>query len=94
METRAITAKIDVSKIIKSKLFTSEKTGAVYLDLFFVPSKDNKFGDDYFIVQSQTKEERQAKVKNEILGNAKFLKSNEPEVTHPATDAETSDLPF
>ena len=71
-----ITAKIDVTLIDKLKLFEGKKANrkgvnAKYLDIVLIPTPNNAFGDTHMIVQSVTKEEREAGIKGEILGNAK-----------------------
>ena len=63
---RLITAKIDVSKIDKSKLFKGEK--GTYLDLtIWVNETPDKFGNDISIEQRTAKEEPKI-----YLGNGKF----------------------
>ena len=71
-----LTGKIDVKKITKAKLYVG-KSGT-YLDIILIPTPDNKFGDDYMIVESTTKDERANGVKGVILGNAKLIKKQEP----------------
>ena len=66
-----IFAKIDCVKIDKARLFAG-KNGAKYLDVILVPTRDNAYGNEYMIVQSVSKEEREAGVKGPILGNAKL----------------------
>lgn len=65
-----ITAKIDVTKIDKAKLFKGEK--GTYLDVVLIETPNNQYGDDYMVVQSVTKEEREAGKKGAVLGNAKI----------------------
>ena len=84
-----ITAKIDVTKIEKARLYKGEK--GTYLDVVLIPTPDNSYGNDYMIVQSVTKEEKDAGVKGAILGNAKVIKKTDPV---PVTQAEQDDLPF
>lgn len=64
-----ITAKIDVTKIDKARLFKGAK--GIYLDVILIDKK-NEFGDDYMIVQSVTKEEREKGIRGPILGNARI----------------------
>ena len=66
-----IVIKINCSKIDKSRLFNGEK--GTYLDAILV-HKPSQYGDDYFIAQSVTKEERDAGVKGAIIGGAKILR--------------------
>ncbi len=65
-----ITAKINVSKIDKARLFKGEK--GTYLDIVLVETPDSQYGDDYVIYQSVSKEEREKGVKGAILGNGKI----------------------
>ena len=71
-----ITAKIDVTLIEKSRLFHGKKPNRAgkmpqYLDIILIPSENSAFGDSHMIVQSVTKEEREAGTRGGILGNAK-----------------------
>ena len=85
------TAKINLKKINKEYLFKSEATGAIYLDIVLLESKDNKYGDSHMIIQSIPKEKRDAGERGEILGNAKPMQQQEQ--TQSAT-VEDDDLPF
>ncbi len=67
-----ITVKIDVTKVDKARLFEG-KNGAKYLDLVLIESQSDRYGNDFMVVQSVTKEERLAGVKGAILGNGKHL---------------------
>lgn len=67
-----ISAKIDVKKIDKSRLFRAQ-SGALYLDVILIPSKNDRYGNDYMVTQSVSKEEREAGAKGAILGNAKII---------------------
>ena len=72
-----ITLKIDVLKIDKEKLFKGKQ--GTYLDCIMIETPGNQYGDDYMIVQSATKEEREAGQRGNILGNAKiFVKKDAP----------------
>ena len=65
-----ITAKIDMDKIDRSKLFKGTK--GTYLDVVLIDTPGGQYGD-YMVVQSVTKEERMAGVRGAILGNGKVL---------------------
>jgi len=78
-----ITAKIDVLKVDKEKLFKGEK--GLYLDIALIPSPNSAYGDDYMVVQSVTKEEREKGIKGAILGNAK-IRGAKPAAPAPAAD--------
>ena len=75
-----ISIKLDVTKIDKSRLFKGEK--GTYLDLttFVELDEQDQYGNNGFISQSMTKEEREAKAPNtEILGNVKVFYKGESE---------------
>ena len=80
-----ITAKIDVTKIDKEKLFKGKK--GTYLDIVLIETPGSEYGD-YMIVQDLPKEERQSGKKGAILGNAKFFEKRGPSST-PAPKQET-----
>lgn len=90
-----ITAKIDVTKIDKSKLFKGEK--GTYLDICLIETPNNAYGDDYMVTQGVSKEDRDKGVKGAILGNAK-IRGSKPApsalkaASSPADDS--SDVPF
>lgn len=69
---RIIAGKLDCVKIDRTKLFAG-KNGAKYLDFILVETPDNKYGDDFMVCQSVSKEDRLAGKKGAILGNAKYL---------------------
>jgi len=79
-----ITAKINVSKIDKNRLFKGEK--GIYLDVILIPTPNSEY-QDYLIKQSITKEEREAGLEMPIIGGAKNF-------TTQLSDEEKSDLPF
>jgi predicted KAP-like P-loop ATPase len=83
-----VTLKIDVSKIDKAKLFKGEK--GVYLNAVLLETPNSEYSD-YMIVQETTKEEREAGIKGNILGNAKELKFDKEK---PLSDEEQDNLPF
>ena len=92
MESRKlISAKIDLTKVDKSKLFKSDKTGSVYLDatIFWNDEKD-KYDQNGMIVQDIGKEARDAGEKGAILGNVKQI-DVAPKESAPVQD---DDLPF
>lgn len=65
-----ITAKIDLKKVLQEHLFNAN-SGAQYLDIVLIPSKNSQFGDTHFIVQGVNKASRDKGVKGPIIGNAK-----------------------
>jgi hypothetical protein len=69
---QTIAIKIDVTKIDKTKLYKGEK--GTYLDaVLMYNSEADQYGQNGMIVQSVTKEEREAGVKGAILGNGKVV---------------------
>ncbi len=68
-----VNLKIDVTKIDKSKLFKGQK--GTYLDCVAFIDIDNQgqFGDNGMITQEVTKEEKEAGVRGEILGNVRVF---------------------
>jgi hypothetical protein len=69
-----ISVRIDVTQILKERLFKGEK--GTYLDLttFIETTEPDKYGNHGFISQSQTQDERQAGApKTPILGNCKVF---------------------
>ena len=81
-----IVLKIDVMKIDPKLLFQG-KNGAKYLDAALV-DKPNDFGDDGFISQSVSKEDRAKGVKGPIIGNWKRVggaQKHKPTESKPAS---------
>ncbi len=70
--SKLIAIKIDVTKIEKERLFQGAK--GQYLDaVVFVNDEEGQYGDNGMITQSVSKDEREAGVKGNILGNVKIL---------------------
>ena len=92
--SKLIAIKIDVSKIDKARLFQGQKGS--YLDAtVFLNDEQGQYGDNGMITQSVSKEEREAGVKGNILGNVKILGEfgdNAPS-SAPAPVAQ-DDIPF
>jgi hypothetical protein len=95
-----IRIKIDVTKVDKARLFKGKK--GTYLDATLIESRDSKFGDDYFIVQDVSKEERAEGVKGAIIGNARNIVPKQQAQAQPparrddmsADAASFDDMPF
>jgi len=89
-----ITARIDVLKITKERLYKGSK--GTYLDVTLIPTPNGQYGD-YMVVESVTKEERESGTKGEILGNAKIMGAKATEQKAETAQAPTpkdTDLPF
>jgi hypothetical protein len=78
---------IDVSKITKEKLFKGEK--GIYLDAVLIETPNSEH-NDYMIVESVTKEEREAGNKGVILGNGRIVVKTNQELS----EEDVKDLPF
>ena len=93
-----INASIRVDKLPKEK-FIKGKDGAVYYNLTISLNDETRYGNNVAIMDSQTKEEREAKAQRNYLGNGKvvwhkeIIKLAEREET-VNTPAESNDLPF
>ena len=91
-----IVVKIDVTKIDKARLYKGAKV--TYLDVILRPTPDSKYGEDYMIVQSVSKEEREQGVKGNIIGNARILQGQSaPRKSAPAPtpqQAAEDSIPF
>ncbi len=69
-----IKAKLDVTKIDKSKIFVGAK--GKYIDICLIEKNPpDQYGNDYMVVQDVSKEERLKGVRGAILGNAKIIGS-------------------
>lgn len=103
-ENQMITAKIDVTKVDKARLFAG-KNGAKYLDIVLIPNKNgtDDYGNDGFIKQGVTKEEREARVEMPIIGNYRNIgkpaekqapKSAPRPQADPDLDVQGDEVPF
>ena len=78
---------INVSLINKKRLYQGKK--GLYLDAVLIETPNSEFGD-YMVVESTTKEEREAGTRGAILGNGKILDKR----TSEPSEEEKSGLPF
>ena len=85
---KLISLSIDVSKIDAKRLYKGKK-GQYLSATLFLKEEVDQYGNNGFIVESITKEEREGGQKGTILGNAKFLVSG----SAPKQDDDES-LPF
>jgi hypothetical protein len=99
-----ITLKIDLSKVDKERIYKAE-SGAKYLDCqFYLNEEADQYGNNGMITQSVSKEERAAKIRGNILGNAKMMVFGDAPATNKAPkssqtsfvidDDADDDLPF
>lgn len=77
-----ISVKLDVTKIDKARLFKGKK--GTYLDLttFIDTSQEDEYGNNGFISQSVSKEEREQNVQTPILGNVKVFYTGNGQQQH------------
>jgi len=92
-----IKASIRVDKLPKEK-FIKGKDGAVYYNLTISVNDDTRYGNNVAIMDSQTKEEREAKAQKTYLGNGKVVWHNEiiklAERQEEVVESNNDDLPF
>jgi hypothetical protein len=88
-----IALKIDVTKIDKTRLYEGKK--GVYLDALLMPNKtESQFGDDGFIVQSISKEAREAGERGPIIGNFRYLSPAAASKTEATNEEDGDKIPF
>ena len=86
--SKLIFAKIDVTKIVKERLFKGER--GTYLDLnIWINDEPDKYGNDISIQQSTKKDEDKI-----YLGNGKFYVKKSNEVKPDAESQVPDNLPF
>ena len=103
-----INASINVAKLPKEK-FVTGKDGAVWYNLTIAINDETRFGNNVALMDSRTKEQREAGKKPDYLGNGKvvfindvdgnsgkiFLAEREDkQVVSETSQKETADLPF
>ena len=87
-----ISLNIDVTKIKKERLYKGAK--GTYLDAVLIPTPNSEYGV-YMIVESISKEEREAGNKGTILGNAKNIVKRDAPAEPTVSDFQVDeDLPF
>jgi len=85
---KLISLNIDVSKIDAKRLYKGKK-GQYLSATLFLKEETDQYGNNGFIVESITKEEREKGLKGTIIGSAKFMVAGGPQ-----KQEEPSDLPF
>ena len=96
-----INGSIRVDKLPKEK-FIKGKDGAVYYNLTIAVNDQTRYGNNVAFMDSQTKEERDAKMPKNYLGNGKVLWTDgtvtlaerEEEKVLVPVDEQSGDLPF
>lgn len=76
---QTIDISMDVTKIDKTALYESPKTGKKYLSIsVLIREEKDQYGHDGFVVQKISKERKAAGEKGPILGNAKIMDWDAP----------------
>jgi len=96
-----INGSIRVDKLPKEK-FIKGKDGAVYYNFTISVQDETRYGNNVAFIDSQTKEERDAKMPKNYLGNGKVvwtdgtvtLAEREEKQLEVAVDEQSGDLPF
>lgn len=96
-----INGSIRVDKLPKEK-FIKGKDGAVYYNFTISVQDETRYGNNVAFMDSQTKEEREAKMPKTYLGNGKVvwtdgkvtLAEREEEKVLVPVDEQSGDLPF
>ncbi len=68
-----VSLKINLSKIDKARIFEGEKGKYYDMTAFIDLDSEDQYGNNGFISESVTEDERKAKVKGTILGNSKVF---------------------
>jgi len=97
-----INGSIRVDKLPKEK-FIKGKDNAVYYNFTIAVQDETRYGNNVAFMDSQTKEEREAKMPKTYLGNGKVIWTSdgkievaerEDEKLAVAVDSQSGDLPF
>lgn len=62
---------INLDKIDMNRVRQDSKGNGRFIDLVEIDTPNDKYGNDFMVVQSVTKEERENGVKGPIIGNGK-----------------------
>ena len=87
---KLISLNIDVSKIDAKRLYKGKK-GQYLSATLFLREEIDQYGNNGFIVESITKDEREQGKKGTILGNAKYMMAGG---SKPAQNDDYGDVPF
>ena len=89
-----INVKIDVTKLTKDRLFKGEKGTYANLTIAAYMDGENQYGDTHSVYESQSKEEREAKMDRVYVGNGKefIFGGNGETKTAPRPEPVTADV--
>jgi hypothetical protein len=93
-----INGSIDIAKLPKEK-FVKGKNGSVWYNFTISVNDETRYGNNVAFMDSQTKEERDAKVAKTYLGNGKVVWTDDKITVaeredQPVKEKAGSDLPF
>lgn len=89
---KIISLSIDVTKIDKERLYRGKKGTYLNANVVLKDEKDS-YGNDGFVSEKISQEERESGVKGAILGNAKIVFDSDDE-KKPEEQVFTDDIPF
>lgn len=93
---KLIGIKIDVTKLDKSRFFKGQKGTYAKLDIW-VSDEKNRFGYDVSVSESMSKEDREANVKRNYVGEGKKLigwDDNSSTSNYSSESTDNDDVPF
>lgn len=95
---KLLSISIDVTKLDKSRFYEGKKGKYANLDIW-IEDEPDQYGKDAGVSESQTKEEREAKVKRNYVGSGKKLYGWEDSVAptkggSTVADALDEEVPF
>lgn len=85
-----IILKLNISKITPDRLYKGQ-TGN-WVECVLIPTTKDKYGNDFMVVESITKEERLSGKRGVILGNAKIMKFEKKPVDNQKAESAGSDM--
>lgn len=99
--SKMLTGSIDLTKIDKSKIVSTDKNGNPFKNggkflsvVVWINDNPDQYGNNASIQISQSKEEREAKAKPTYIGNLKELSKNNGGAQNAPSASEPDDLPF
>ena len=91
---QTIDISIDVSKIDKTALYESPKTGKKYLSMsLLIREEKDKYGNDGFIVQKISQARKAAGERGPILGNGKIMDWDAPKQSQHGSEKSNGYMP-
>jgi hypothetical protein len=93
-----LSVSIDVTKIDKSRIIEGKKGKYLDLTTFVNLEKQDQYGNNGFISQSTSKEERESDIQTPILGNVKVFYKGDGQQSGgspaPVSNDEDDTIPF